>query len=313
MDSFELNKVVGAVLGTCLFAMGTGFIAELIYEPKPAGKAGYALPGGGEGGGHGGGGGESAKKEEKPAEGVATLLASADADKGKGGTKACQACHSFEKGGPNKIGPDLWDVVERKKGSHEGFDYSAGMKEKGGTWTYEDLNAFLTKPSDYVKGTKMAFQGISAAPERANVIAYLRTLSESPKPLPEAKKDEGKKDEGKGEEKKDAEGAKKDDGKKAEGGKKDDGKQEEGQKDAGKKEEGKKAQSSQNTEKATAADKASDKPAETTPSNGSDASAKPSAPDNPNATAPAAKPNEGAEKKANDANTGVQPNNEPKE
>lgn len=196
MDSFEVNKVLGAVLGTCLFAMGTGFLAELVYTPRPAGHAGYPLPGGGAEGEHGGGGGgesakkEESKKEEKKEDGVAALLVSADAEKGKGGTKACQACHSFEKGGPNKIGPDLWGVVERKKGSHEGFDYSAGMKEKGGAWTYEDLNAFLTKPSDYVKGTKMAFGGIGSPQDRANVIAYLRTLADSPKPLPEAKKDE---------------------------------------------------------------------------------------------------------------------------
>ena len=115
-------------------------------------------------------------------------LASADADKGKGGTKACQACHSFEKGGPNKVGPDLWDIVEREKAHAAGFDYSAGLKEKGGTWTYEDLDHFLENPKGYVKGTKMAFAGIGSPTERANVIAYLRTLSDSPKPLPAAEK-----------------------------------------------------------------------------------------------------------------------------
>jgi cytochrome c len=181
MDSFELNKVAGAVLGALLFAVGSGFVAELIYHPKPAGNAGYPLP---EPEPKSGG----AAAEAPKAEPIAVRLASADADKGKGGTKACQACHSFEKGGPNKVGPDLWDIVERQKAHHEGFDYSAGLKEKGGTWTYEDLDHFLENPKGYVKGTKMAFAGISSPTERANVIAYLRTLSDSPKPLPAAEK-----------------------------------------------------------------------------------------------------------------------------
>ncbi|MRI55653.1 cytochrome c family protein [Methylobacterium sp. DB1607] len=181
MDSFELNKVAGAVLGALLFAVGSGFVAELIYHPKPAGNAGYPLP---EPEPKSGG----AAAEAPKAEPVAVRLASADADKGKGGTKACQACHSFEKGGPNKVGPDLWDIVEREKAHAAGFDYSAGLKEKGGTWTYEDLDHFLENPKGYVKGTKMAFAGIGSPTERANVIAYLRTLSDSPKPLPAAEK-----------------------------------------------------------------------------------------------------------------------------
>lgn len=184
MNSFEVNKIAGAVLGALLFAAGSGFVAELIYHPKPAGKAGYDLP--------------EAKAEQAAApaeakvEPIAVRLASANVEKGQAGTKACQACHSFEKGGPNKVGPDLWDVVERKKGSHEGFDYSAGMKEKGGTWTYADLDEFLTSPKAYVKGTKMGFAGIASPQERANVIAYLHTLSDNPKPLPAADKAEGK-------------------------------------------------------------------------------------------------------------------------
>lgn len=185
MNAFEVNKIAGAVLGAMLFAAGSGFVAELIYHPKPAGKAGYDLP---------------EAEAEKPAaaageakvEPIAVRLASASAEKGQGGTKACQACHSFEKGGPNKVGPDLWDVVERKKGGHEGYDYSAAMKGKGGSWTYADLDEFLTSPKAYVKGTKMGFAGIANPAERANVIAYLRTLSDSPKPLPAAEKAEDK-------------------------------------------------------------------------------------------------------------------------
>ena len=180
MDSFELNKVAGAVLGALLLVAGSGFVAELIYHPKPAGNAGYDLPEAKEE--------SAAAPEAAKVEPIAVRLASANVEKGQGGTKACQACHSFEKGGPNKVGPDLWDVVERKKGAHEGFEYSAGMKEKGGAWTYADLDEFLTSPKAYVKGTKMAFAGIGSPQERANVIAYLHTLSDSPKPLPVAEK-----------------------------------------------------------------------------------------------------------------------------
>lgn len=178
MDSFELNKVAGAVLGTLLFVMGSGFLAELIYHGKPAGNAGYALP-------------EpaptaSAAPEAAKVEPIAVRLASANAEKGQAGVKACQACHVFDKSNTNKVGPGLWDVVERKLGSHPGFEYSAGLKEKGGAWDYAQLDGFLENPKGYIKGTKMAYAGISSPQERANVIAYLRTLSESPKPLPTA-------------------------------------------------------------------------------------------------------------------------------
>lgn len=184
MNSFEVNKVLGAVLGALLFAAGSGFVAELIYHPKPAGKAGYDLP-------------EpepqtAAAAPEAKVEPIAVRLASANAEKGEAGTKACHACHNFEKGGPNKVGPDLYGVVERPKGGHAGFEYSAALKEKGGTWTYDDLDAFLTNPKAYAKGTKMAFAGIASPQDRANVIAYLRNNADSPKPLPAVEKTEAK-------------------------------------------------------------------------------------------------------------------------
>lgn len=181
MNSFEVNKIAGAVLGALLFAAGSGFVAELIYHPKPAGKAGYDLP-------EAAAEAPAAAASDAKVEPIAVRLASASAEKGQGGTKACHACHSFEKGGPNKVGPDLWDVVERKKAAHEGFDYSAALKEKGGSWTYADLDEFLTNPKAYAKGTKMSYAGIASPTDRANVIAYLRSLSDSPKPLPAAEK-----------------------------------------------------------------------------------------------------------------------------
>jgi cytochrome c len=184
MDSLELNKVAGAVLGTLLFAMGSGFVAELIYHPKPAGNAGYALP-------EPAPADSAAAPAAAKAEPIAVRLASANAEKGQAGSKACAACHSFEKGGANKVGPGLWDIVERQKAGHAGFEYSAALKEKGGTWTYADLDAFLENPKGYAKGTKMAYAGLTSPQERGNVIAYLRNLAESPKPLPvaEAKTD----------------------------------------------------------------------------------------------------------------------------
>lgn len=181
MDSFELNKVAGAALGALLFAVGSGFVAELIYHPKPAGSAGYALP---EPQAKAGGG----AAPEAKAEPLPIRLASASADKGQSAAKKCASCHSFEKGGPNKVGPHLWGVVDRQRAHEGGFEYSAALKEKGGTWTYDELDHFLANPKGYVPGTKMAFAGITSPAERADVILYLRSLADSPAPLPAAEK-----------------------------------------------------------------------------------------------------------------------------
>ena len=111
-------------------------------------------------------------------------LAKAEVAKGQADTKICQTCHSFDKGGPIRVGPPLWGVVGRPKGSFPGFNYSEGMKSKGGDWTYDDLNEFLTKPSAYVAGTKMTFGGEAEESKRADIVDYLHTLSDNPLPLP---------------------------------------------------------------------------------------------------------------------------------
>ncbi len=115
---------------------------------------------------------------------VAALLASADAGDGKKIFKKCKACHTADKGGAHKVGPNLWDVVGRAKAAAGGYKFSGVLAGLGGAWTFADLDAFLAKPRAFAPGTKMTFNGVRKAADRAAVIAYLRSLSDSPKPLP---------------------------------------------------------------------------------------------------------------------------------
>jgi len=115
---------------------------------------------------------------------LSSLLANVAPADAKKAYRACKSCHTATEGGRKLVGPNLWDVVGRDKGSQEGYKYSAGLASLGGQWTYEDLDAFLSNPRGYIKGTKMAFKGFSKPEGRAKVIAYLRSLSADPKPLP---------------------------------------------------------------------------------------------------------------------------------
>lgn len=177
MDSFEFNKIAGALLGALLFTLGTGIIAEAIFSSPAPAKPGYDLP-------VAEAVTSSAPAKVAPSVPLPELLAKADPQKGEADTKPCQACHNFTKGAGIKIGPPLYGVVGRPKGSFPGFDYSAGMKAKGGDWTFADLDTFITDPKAFVSGTKMTFAGVSEASKRADIIAYLRTLSDNPLPLP---------------------------------------------------------------------------------------------------------------------------------
>ncbi len=180
MDSFELNKIIGAILGTLLFVMGVGFLAEAIYTPVTGQGPGYALPGEPEGG-------DDTAAPPAAVVSIGTLLASADPKAGEASAKKCQSCHDFTSGGPNKTGPNLYDIVDRVIGDHPGFAYSAVLEEhkaKGEKWTYENLNQWLISPKAFAPGTKMTYAGDKDDQDRANIIAYLGTLSASPKPYP---------------------------------------------------------------------------------------------------------------------------------
>ena len=117
---------------------------------------------------------------------IEELLAKAEVGRGESSAKKCMACHTFAKGGRNLVGPNLWGVVGRPRASEAGFNYSAALKAKGGNWTIDDLNQFLTNPRGAIPGTNMTFAGISRASERADLLAYLNSLADNPAPLPKA-------------------------------------------------------------------------------------------------------------------------------
>jgi len=180
MDSFEFNKIAGAVLGTLLATFGLHLIAEGIFHAEKPATPGFAIA-------VAESSGESAGATQAAAAPIATLLQTADPAKGQAATKPCQACHMFEKGGQNKVGPDLWGVVGRQIASHEGFAYSDALKAKSGQkWTFDLLNEFVRDPRSFAPGTKMTYAGMKRDSTRADILAYLRTLSDSPEPLPTA-------------------------------------------------------------------------------------------------------------------------------
>jgi cytochrome c len=183
MNSY-VNMAVGALLGTVFVLLSISIASEGIFKSEAPEKPGYVIAAA-EAGAEAGAG--EAAAAETP---IATLLAKADVAAGETIFKKCAACHDGSKGGPNKVGPNLFGIVSRPMASHEGFSYSAGIKafSKGSTvaWDYDALNHFLTAPKKYIDGTAMGFAGLKKEDERANVIAYLRTLADTPVALPAA-------------------------------------------------------------------------------------------------------------------------------
>ncbi len=188
----EFNKIAAAVLLAGLIGMVTGKVAGGLYDGgEPAAHhgdehhevaRGYSIevPEGGVDTS----GAPAAKKELAS---ILPLLPNADVAAGEAYfAKKCALCHTVDQGGANKTGPNLWGIVNRDKGSHAGFGYSKAMTEKEGNWTYDNLNGFLHKPKKWLPGTIMAYAGTKKAEQRANLIAYLRTLSTSPAPIPAA-------------------------------------------------------------------------------------------------------------------------------
>ena len=179
MDSFELNKIIAAILMVALLVIGLGKIADVAFHVKKPKNPGYKVEGQV----------QLASSTSKATEvvekiDIATLMAQGDVNKGEKIFKKCAACHSINKGGPNKIGPALYNVVGRKVGGVEDYRYSKTLASYGKEWSFEELNGFLIKPAAYLKGTKMSYAGLKKEVDRASVIKYLNQNSDNPKLLP---------------------------------------------------------------------------------------------------------------------------------
>ena len=180
MDSFEINKIVAAVLMVALLIIGIGKISDIIFHVEAPKTPGYAV--------------ESdqvlvvnntSSSEMSEAKiDISALMAKGDLATGEKVFKKCAACHSIVKGGKNNIGPALYNVVERQIGSVSDYKYSKSLSEYGKKWTFEELNGYLIKPAKWIKGTKMAFAGLRKEKDRASVILYLNQNSDNPLPLP---------------------------------------------------------------------------------------------------------------------------------
>lgn len=181
VDGFELNKILGALLGTFLFVHSVNIVAGAIFTPPAPKKPGYDIavperPAGG-----------ATQASIEPTQPIEVRLAEADPKRGASAARKCTACHTFDKGEPNKVGPNLWGVVGGPRAHQDNFAYSAAMRQMGGTWDFEALDRYLANPRTEVKGTSMAFAGVPRPGERADIIAYLNSLSDSPRPLPQPK------------------------------------------------------------------------------------------------------------------------------
>ncbi|MBP5858987.1 cytochrome c family protein [Marivibrio halodurans] len=180
-DALFWNKIAGAVLTAGLMAMVVGEVSGILYHAEEPEEQIFTI---------GTGEQQAATTQQAPQEPagpepIAPLLASADPAAGETVARKCGSCHSFEKGGPNKVGPNLYNVVGAEIAHHEGYSYSSALSDHEESWTYDNLNHFLYNPKDFASGTKMTFNGVKDTEDRANLIAYLRTMNDNPPPLPE--------------------------------------------------------------------------------------------------------------------------------
>ena len=180
MDSFELNKIIGAILLVALLVIGIGKVSNLVFKVNKPEKSNYKVELDVET--------AEPKGDEEPVQreivDIAALLSTGDLAHGEKVFKKCSACHSIKSGGGNKIGPALYNVVGRKVGVLDDYKYSKALAEYEKNWSFEELNGFLLKPKDWIKGTKMAYAGLRKEKDRASVILYLNKYSDSPLPLP---------------------------------------------------------------------------------------------------------------------------------
>lgn len=187
MNSSYVNMGLGALLATLFVLKSVSLVSGAIFSAEPPEKPGFVIAADETASAGGASDKAAAAAPEVP---IAQLLQKADAKAGETIFKKCQACHDGTKGGPNKVGPNLYGVVDRPIASHDGFGYSAAIKDfsKGSTekWTYDHLAHFLTAPKKFIPGTAMGFAGLPKDVDRANVIAYLRTLADTPVALPDA-------------------------------------------------------------------------------------------------------------------------------
>ena len=175
MNSFEINKIITAILVTVLVVFGIGKISDIIFDKDKTDVVAYKVEAPE---------GEALQASAESSVDIAALLAMGDIAHGEKVYKKCKACHSIKQGGGNKIGPALWNVIFRPVGSITDYKYSKALSSYGNEWTCEEMNGFLIKPSKWIPNNKMGFAGLKSEKDRASVILYLNQNSDNPKPLP---------------------------------------------------------------------------------------------------------------------------------